>query len=150
MRKEDVPQDEGPESELHRLMWAVDETGRYVTVPSVGWDPSNTGFLKYWEFLGKLIHEARAAVARGEKSPLWYWMSVNLLSEGMLADYMGLWKWRVRRHMRPAVFAKLAPTMLERYAAIFRISSAELQQLPATDPRDLPIPPAPAEPPTSL
>jgi hypothetical protein len=149
MRKEDVPQDDGPESELRRLMWAVDENGRYVTVPSVGWDPSNTGFVKYWEFLGKLIHEARHAVARGEKSPLWYWMTVNILDEKMLAGYVGIWKWRVHRHMRPAVFAKLAPAMLARYAAVLRISSAELQQLPATDPSDLPIPPAAASPPAS-
>ena len=144
MRKQDVPQDEGPESELRRLMWAVDENGRYVTVPSVGWDPSNTGFLKYWEFLGKLIHDARHAVARGDKSPLWYWMTVNILNEGMLAQYVGIWKWRVRRHMRPTVFAKLAPAMLARYAAVFRISSDELQHLPATDPRDLPIPADPS------
>ncbi len=141
MRKEDVPQDEGPESAIRRLMWAVDENGRFVTVQSVGWDPSNTGLLKYWEFLGNLIHQARHAVERGEKSPLWYWMSLNVLSESMLADYMGIWSWRVRRHMRPAVFAKLNSNMLSRYAAIFRISVSELQQLPPTDPVDLPIPP---------
>jgi hypothetical protein len=147
MRKEDVPQDEGPESALRRLMWAVDETGRFVTVPSVGWDPSNTGFLKYWEFLGKLIHDARHAVASGEKSPLWYWMAVNLLDERMLADYMGLWAWRVRRHMRPVVFAKLSPALLARYAAVFRVSCEELRQLPPTDPPDLPISPEPPSPP---
>jgi hypothetical protein len=141
MKKEDVPQDEGPESEIRRLMWAVDEKGRYVTVQSAGWDPSNTGFLKYWEFLGKLIHEARHAVERGEKSPLWYWMTLNILNERMLADYMGLWTWRVRRHMKPAVFAKLDADLLARYASIFRITVEELKQLPATDPRDLPIPP---------
>jgi hypothetical protein len=141
MRKEDVPQDEGPESELRRLMWAVDEDGRFVTIQSVGWDPSNTGFNKYWEYLGRLIHQARHDVERGEKSPIWYWMNLNILNESMLADYMGIWKWRIKRHMRPAVFSKLHPSMLERYAAIFRISIAELQQLPDADPVDLPITP---------
>lgn len=140
MKKEDVPQDEGPESAIRRLMWAVDEQGRHVTVQSAGWDPSNTGFLKYWEFLGKLIHAARHAVERGEKSPLWYWMSLNILSERMLADYIGIWTWRVRRHMKPAVFAKLDDAMRGRYAAVFRITVDELNQLPATDPSDLPIP----------
>jgi hypothetical protein len=144
MKIQDVPQDDGPESEVRRLMWAVDEQGRFVTVPSAGWEPSNTGFLKYWEFLGNLIHEARHAVQRGEKSPLWYWMTLNILNERMLADYMGLWTWRVRRHMRPQVFAKLDRSLLERYAVLFRITPDELRQLPAADPGDLPIPPDPS------
>jgi len=141
MKEADVPQDAGPESAVRRLMWAVDERGRFITVPSVGWDPSNTGFLKYWEYLGQLIHEARHAVERGEKSPLWYWMKVNILDERMLAAYTGLWTWRVKRHMRPALFARLDAPTLGRYAAVFRIGVEELKQLPATDPADLPIPP---------
>lgn len=147
MKIEDVPQDEGPESEIRRLMWAVDEDGRHVTVQSAGWEPSNMGFLKYWEFLGDLIHAARHAVERGEKSPLWYWMTLNILNERMLADYMGTWTWRVRRHMKPAVFAALDHKTRGRYAAIFRITADELNRLPATDPRDLPIPPEPPQSP---
>ncbi|MFA5262821.1 MAG: hypothetical protein WC378_03280 [Opitutaceae bacterium] len=143
MKKEDVPQDAGPESEVRRLIWALDENGRYVTVPSIGWDPSNTGFIKYWDFLRGLIRDARRAVEQGEKSPLHYWMTVNILDERMLADYMGLWTWQVRRLIRPSVFARLSPAILERYAAIFRIQADELRRLPETDPRDLPSFPLP-------
>jgi len=146
MKVEEVPQDDGPESKIRRLMWAVDKDGRFTTVQSIGWDPSNTGFNKYWEFLGTLIREARQEVAEGTKSPLHYWMTVNILNECMLADYAGIWTWRVRRHMKPAIFRKLSPELLARYAAIFRISVDELRSLPDKDPADLPLPPGPEEP----
>jgi hypothetical protein len=141
VKKEEVPQDFGPEAELKRLMWATDENGKFVTVQSVGWDPSNSSFNKYWEYMGDIIHHARHDVERGEKSPLWYWMKLNVLDEPMLADYMGLWTWRVRRHMKPKVFAKLSDEMLARYAVIFHITPDEVRVLPAEDPKDLPIPP---------
>jgi hypothetical protein len=145
MRKQDVPQDWGPEAEVRRLMYAVDESGRFVGVQSVGWDVSNTGFNKYWEHVGQIIAAARADVAEGRKSPLWYWMQVSLLDVRMLADYMGLWRWRVRRHMRPGVFAKLKPALLDRYAAVFQIEPAQVRSLPEEDPENLPIHHAPGQ-----
>jgi len=126
-------------------MYAVDESGRFVGVQSVGWDVSNTGFSKYWEHVGHIIDAARADVAEGRKSPLWYWMQVSLLDVRMLADYMGMWRWRVRRHMRPAVFATLKPTLLDRYAQVFQIEPALVRSLPDKDPEGLPIHQAPSQ-----
>lgn len=139
MRKQDVPQDWGPEAEIRRLMYAVDEDGHFVGVQSVGWDVSNTGFNTYWAAMSRIITAARQDVAQGRKSPLWYWMQVSLLDERMLADYLGLWTWRVRRHMRPAVFAKLRPALLDRYAEIFQIEPQAVRSLPEKDPENLPI-----------
>lgn len=139
MKKSDVPQDWGPEAELKRLMWAQDENGKFVSVQSVGWDVSNNGFDEYWCYVGKVIKDARDAVARGEKSPLYYWMRVTLLDERMLADYLGIWTWRIKRHMRPAVFATLSPKLLAAYAETFQITPEQVVTVPDQDPDWLPI-----------
>jgi hypothetical protein len=44
----------------------------------------------------------------------------------LLAKYAGKWQWQVKKHMKPAVFNKLAPTVLAVYARVFNISVAEL------------------------
>jgi len=45
----------------------------------------------------------------------------------LLAKYAGKWQWQVRRHMKPEVFAKLSPDLLQRYAGIFNITAEELK-----------------------
>ena len=37
-----------------------------------------------------------------------------------------MWKWRVKRHAKPAVFKKLNQKILQKYADAFQISVAEL------------------------
>jgi hypothetical protein len=34
----------------------------------------------------------------------------------LLCQTTGFWAWRVRRHLRPEVFRRLAPRILQRYA----------------------------------
>jgi hypothetical protein len=43
----------------------------------------------------------------------------------------GVWHWRLRRHLRPGVFAKLPDRLLRRYADAMGITPAELRALPA-------------------
>jgi hypothetical protein len=139
MKKEDVPQDPGLDIE-RKLVWAQDEHGRYVGVQSSGWEVSNTSFTKYWAFIGRTIGEARARVERGERSPLYYWMRVHQLTERMLADYVGMRTWRVKRHLKPRVFSKLKPKVLARYAEALQTPAEQLQRVPEKDPENLPIP----------
>ena len=44
----------------------------------------------------------------------------------ILASYVGLWKWRVKRHFKPKVFNKLSRGTLQKYAEIFDVSINEL------------------------
>ena len=43
------------------------------------------------------------------------------------AQAMGLTRWQVRRHFRPAVFRKLKDETLQEYARIFRVSTDVLR-----------------------
>jgi hypothetical protein len=41
-----------------------------------------------------------------------------------------VWRWRIRRHFRPTIFARLGPKLLQRYADTLGISVDTLRQLP--------------------
>lgn len=56
---------------------------------------------------------AREAVEKGEYSPLYYHMFRCRYDETGLAMAAGVWKWQLRRHFRPEVFAKLPAKTLQ-------------------------------------
>jgi len=47
-----------------------------------------------------------------------------------LAPAAGFWQWRVRRHLKPAVFAKLPRDILSRYAEAMGLTVEQLKALP--------------------
>jgi hypothetical protein len=46
----------------------------------------------------------------------------------ILASYVGIWKWRVKRHFRPAVFNNLNNKTLQKYADVFEVTIEELKR----------------------
>ncbi len=126
MRTEEVPQDEGIAEGLKEVTYAVDEAGRYVLVPSAGWEPKNISNHQAWEVIAAQVEAARGAVLTGRQSPLAFHMARNQMTIPLMAQYMGLWRWQVRRHLRPSVFRRLPPALLERYAAMLRTTVEEL------------------------
>jgi hypothetical protein len=123
MKKDEVPQDnEGlREGKAWDLCYAVDENGDYVTVQSCGWAPKNAALLQAWEVIHQKAEEARRQVLQGKLSPIAYYMEKNIMDVKLLARYIGLPKWKVRRHLKISGFAKLDGVILRRYADIFRI-----------------------------
>ncbi|MDY6802159.1 MAG: helix-turn-helix domain-containing protein [Bacteroidota bacterium] len=53
-------------------------------------------------------------------------MEKNQMNVSLLADYVELSKWKVRKHLKPKGFKKLKPKQLEIYATVFNISVNEL------------------------
>lgn len=130
MKSEDVPQDKAILGQWHEICYALDQDGRYVLAPSVGWDPANVANLQAWEVIAEAVAEAIEAVRSGEASPLAFHMARCQMDAGLLAGYVQLARWRVRRHLRPAVYARLKPELLERYARVFGVAAAELDRIP--------------------
>jgi hypothetical protein len=137
MKIKDVPQDPGLDIQ-NKLIWAVDDNGKFVTVKSLGWNVPETSFRMYYAYVGQTLKEARERIARGERSPLYYWMRFHQLSESTLADYVGMWKWRVKRHLKPQGFAKLSPKILARYADALQTPLEQLTCVPDKDPESIP------------
>ncbi|HTN45254.1 MAG TPA: hypothetical protein VL098_02835 [Flavipsychrobacter sp.] len=125
----EVPQDAmgyKDKDKIKKLVYAVDEHGNYTGINSAGWEAENVATRQAWEAIEEELKEMEELVRRGEQSPIAYFMLRKLMDISILARYAGKWQWQVRRHMKPAVFKKLNQKMLDKYAEIFEISTAEL------------------------
>lgn len=128
MKIKDVPQDPGIiEDYGHELCYAVDKKGAYDMVPSVGWEPKNIANQQAWEVIDKSIDQALDGIREGRLSPLAYYMAKHQMDVGLLAQYMGLFRWQVKRHLKPKVFRRLKESLLEAYAELFSISGSEFK-----------------------
>ena len=117
-----------------RACYAQDEQGRYVVVPSEGWEVEAAVNRVAHEELRAQLAAARARVEAGRVSPLAYHMVTRQMDIGLLAAYAGVWSWRARWHLRPAAFARLSEDMLARYARALKLDIDTLRRLPAQDP----------------
>lgn len=131
MEKEKVPQDTSnlTKNNVKELLYATDENGNYTTTLSTGWEPKTIALSNSIDDINERIAEAKMQVETGEVSPICYYMERNKMDLTILASYVGMWKWRVKRHFKPAVFAKLNDTILQKYADAFEISIAELKNI---------------------
>jgi hypothetical protein len=131
MRTRDVPQDDaGVLGGFKELTYAVDDRGRHVGVPCAGYDPANVANHQEWERLDALVTVTADAVRANRLSPLAYWMDLRQMDVPLLAAYTRIWQWRIHRHRRPAIFARLGDTLLRRYAGALRIDVDALRRLP--------------------
>jgi len=113
-----------------RVMYARDKDGQMVIVPSRGGEVDETVTLQALERIHDMTEEARARVLAGKTSPLEYWMYAQRLDLPQLSQVSGFWKWRIRRHFRPRIFAKLSTEILQRYAAVMGVTVEQLRRLP--------------------
>jgi hypothetical protein len=132
MKAKDVPQDNSAHYEGHqRVCYATDESGRYGVVPSNGWETEVVVNALALADIRAEIEAARKRAVSGETSALDFHRVRCQLTVPMLAAETGIWRWRIRRHLRPDVFATLSPDLLERYARALRMRVDELKLIPA-------------------
>jgi len=129
MEKNNVPQDKSnlTKNNVKELLYATDENGNYTTTLSTGWEPKTIALSNSIDEINERIADARQQVLNGEVSPIVYFMEVNKMDLTILSSYVGFWKWRVKRHFKPSVFATLSDTILQKYAKTFEISIEELK-----------------------
>ena len=91
-------------------------------------NPNNQIIIKQsWDAAAERLEETRMMVVSGKLSPIAYHMERILMEVPMLADYMGIAKWRVKRHLKPDVFRSLSQKLLEKYASVFEIPVGDLK-----------------------
>lgn len=130
MEKERIPQDPSALDKFTReVCYVTDADGKYTTGLSRGWEVKAGALDVAWKDIEQKIAVAREKVAKGEASPLLFFMELRLMDTGILAAYTGFWQWQIKRHMKPAVFNKLSEKKLQRYAEAFNISIRELQTM---------------------
>jgi hypothetical protein len=132
MKTDEVPQDPSKtHAGIRKLLYAVDEKGEYAGVHSEGWDVENYVTLAAVDELKRLTDEAFKRARAGEASSLEYHMYRRRMDVATLAATTGLWTWRVKRHLKPEVFARLSDALLARYAFAMGVAAEELRKLPA-------------------
>jgi hypothetical protein len=130
MKKEDVPQDLSSLGKVTKeICYATDESGKYNTELSQGWDIKITALDVAWEDIEKRISIAKKKVQNNEASPLLFFMEKGLMDIGILAGYTGFWKWKIRQHLKPSNFKKLSNKKLKKYAEVFNVSVEELKSM---------------------
>ncbi|MGL4766530.1 MAG: hypothetical protein ACRCV6_00355 [Formosimonas sp.] len=115
---------------IRKAMYAKDANGQIVTVASAGWEVEEIVTSQAVEQLNALTEQTRQKVLNGQTSTLEYWMYAQRMDVAILSQTSGVWQWRVRRHFKPAVFARLSDEFLQRYAHALGVTLTQLKALP--------------------
>jgi hypothetical protein len=128
LKKSDIPQDQsGLQGFTREVDYAVDESGKYTSALSTGWEVKTSALNVAWEDIQKRVEDAKVKVIHGEASPVLFFMELKLMDPGILAAYTGFWQWQVKRHMKADVFRNLSDKKLQKYAQLFEIKLSELK-----------------------
>jgi hypothetical protein len=131
MDLQNVPQEGNKTLGGHRkAVYAKDAGGHIVAVASKGWEVEEIVTSQAVEEMRALAETARQNALNGLSSPLEYWMYARRMDLLLLAQSTGIWRWRIRRHLRPDIFARLSPDLLTRYAEALGLTIQQLQHLP--------------------
>ena len=133
MKKKEVPQDDANmmRGKFREPVYSLDENGNYTVVKSVGWDTKNVVMQQAWDNINEKVEKTKEKVIEGQLSPIAYYMEKNIMDIALLSKYMGLWRWTVRKHLKPKHFNKLSDKLLSQYADIFNITVKQLTDINA-------------------
>lgn len=130
MKAEEVPQEESMLEGNRRACYALNAAGEYVIVPSKGWEAEKIVNAQANAEIKEKIIQAQRDVVEGRASSLAYHMATRQMDVALLAANAGIWSMRVRRHLKPTVFTKLPPNLLQRYADALNMDVNELCTVP--------------------
>ncbi len=134
MKISEVPQDAiktlGGEK---KALYAVDEQGEYTRTATQGWEAEEIVLTQVIDDFAEKARAAAAQVRSGVTSPIEYFMNKKWMDPLTLAQAMGLYRWQVKRHFKPAVFKKLNGRTLAEYARLFGITVETLTNFSGED-----------------
>lgn len=131
MKKDEVPQDKSQALGGERkLMYAVDDKGAYTSVVSAGWEAEDEATMAAVHEIDRLREDALARARAGATSPLEYHMYARRMEPATLSQTTGFPGWRLKRHFRPDIFAKLPANLMARYVDALNLTPDQLRTLP--------------------
>lgn len=130
MKKDEIPQQahEIYEGEK-KVVYAVNESGKLEMSQTAGWDVEVKVLQEAIDDINRQAQEALERVNAGVSSPLEYHMYAQRMDLPMLAQNMGYFQWRVRRHFKPKHFSKLKKSQLALYASVLDIDENMLTKI---------------------
>ncbi len=113
-----------------KLVYARAADGRMVGVATPGWEAEEIVTTQAVDALQAQALAAHARVLAGLSAPLEYWMYARRMDVALLSQSTGLWRWRVRRHLRAAIYAGLSLAHKQRYADALGLTVQAVDRLP--------------------
>ena len=130
MQTKDIPQDHSKLLNVTKeICYAIDENGKYTTTLSSGWEIKTEALNVAWADISNRMVDAKQQVLAGKCSPIVYFMEWKLMDLAILASYTGFWQWQIKRHMKAEVFKKLPEKTIKKYATVFEVTPAQLQNM---------------------
>ncbi|GAB1259177.1 hypothetical protein [Aurantivibrio plasticivorans] len=131
MKKNDVPQDSvSTYAGQRKLFYATDDKGNYLGVQSSGWEVEGEATKEAIREIESDCFRAWQQAQQGISSPLEYHMYNNRMDLPMLAQTVGMFQWRVKRHFKPSVFNTLPDKTLTRYGDALGLELSQLKSIP--------------------
>ena len=131
MKADDVPQYEARSlNGVGKALYALNDNGEYALVRSAGWEAEEIVLDQAIDECERQARDAFARAKRGESSPLEYHMYRLRMDVLVLSQSVGMFQWRVKRHLKGGAFAKLSAKTRDRYAHAMGLTLAELDTLP--------------------
>ena len=131
MKQDQVPQEGNATLGGERkAVYAQGADGHYTLVASSGSKVEETVTSQALAEFERLREEARDRVRSGLASPLEYHMYDRRMDPLTLAQSVGMFTWRVRRHLKPKPFRRLSPALLTRYAEALGVATTALTCVP--------------------
>lgn len=109
-------------------LYAKGPDGKIHLVSSAGWEVEEIVTRQAVDDLLRLTEDARQRVLAGQTSALEFHMHRIRMDVPLLSQVTGLWQWRIRRHFRPNIFARLSPKLLGRYSEAMGLTVEQLKK----------------------
>ncbi|WP_417332921.1 hypothetical protein [Halarcobacter sp.] len=127
MQKIEVPKEENKILEGHqKVMYSTDDNGNFqrINYGSSVEEFATKVAVEEYEVLKK---ESLENIKKDLSSPIEYFMYENRMDLPTLASVVGMFQFRVKRHLKMSNFKKLNDKILSKYAQAFNIKIEELK-----------------------
>jgi hypothetical protein len=132
MKKDEIPQDPSVLDKFTKeVCYAVDESGKYVTELSRGWEVKADALGITWEDIDRKVAAAKKEVLDGKISPIAYYIELRVMDLSIVSAYTGFWQWTIKRHLKPSIFKNLSTAKLQKYADLFEVTIDQLKNISA-------------------
>jgi len=127
MEKIEVPQEENKTLDgIKKVMYTTDNDGKFKTA-NYGSSVEEFATQVAVEEYEVLKQESLENIKKGLSSPIEYFMFDNRMDLPTLASVVGMFQFRVKRHLKMNNFKKLNDKILSKYAQAFNIKIEELK-----------------------
>ncbi len=110
------------------ILYAEKEDGTYGPIQSGSYISKNY-IDDFWLKKKNLEKSLVEKLKEGEISPIYYYMTMDELSEKELAARVKICRSKLRKHLKPEHFPKIKLSLLKRYADVFNIPVVNFFQI---------------------